>query len=244
MSTCVEVCTYVCAIHVGSYVCPKNLPVTCPTYWCVTILSCIDVQSCNLDSLQSLKAKSKSGSTKLTLFAIEHLNKAYNGEVVVWTDPVPMPFHWYWEILEHACQLARPLEHDLSCFSEYAIFSELLSLYGAYAKSFSLEGPLQSIPSVVEVEKCEHMKNYFRWILDLHSYVKRWQERVSRNAFTYQEILQLAELKESIGDLIKNLHISAGNLAHEMVEARRIEMYRLFNSVKNMLFWKSEDGKM
>ena len=176
----------------------------------------------------------QSSSAKCTRFAIKQLAEAYGRDQAIWSSPATVPHTWYWEILNHACNLIKPRQSDLSWCADTGPIIKCLSIYGAFVKCFNECGPLEKVPEFIQCNTTSQMKNYFHWIMDLQKHLKEWNEKFFTDDFTHKEVLCYAALQSQINSIAKDLQIEL-TLDPVKVDEKKSEMILLKEVTENKL---------
>ena len=101
----------------------------------------------------------------------------------------------------------------------------------------TVKGNLVGLPGSVEKSGNSHMKNYFKWIMDLQYFVKEWQTKILEDDCTQQEILIYAGQQIPIENMSKHLQMESLQLKPEDVAAKKTQMVNCKKASKEMLIF-------
>ena len=116
-------------------------------------------------------------------------------------------------------------------------------MYSSFVKCFTVKGSLAGLPDCVEKSGNSHMKNYFKWIMDLQNFVKEWQTKILEDDCTQQEILIYAAQQIPIENMSKHIQMESLQLTPEAVAAKKTQMVNCKEASKEMLISAYRDGR-
>ena len=99
------------------------------------------------------------------------------------------------------------------------------------------------LPGCVEKSDNSHMKNYFKWIMDLQNFVREWQTKILEDDCTQQEIFSYAAQQIPIENMSKHLQMESLQLTPEAVAAKKNQMVKCKETSKEILISTYRDGR-
>ena len=169
---------------------------------------------------------------------------AHYKEVTSWSTPVTVPFTWYWEILDKACQLVKPDTGSLDlswCRDSHMGVALLAQVYSVYSEVFRVTS-LQSVADAVEQCRNDHMRKYFQWVQEIQQFIGSWEQKIINGNCTEEEIFMYAGEAIFLHRIALSLHIASEEVSLATITHMKTEMKKLKLFVKKTLV-RIDDGK-